>query len=86
VSDWHADVYFYFVSCEICVFVVVTDLVDTEFYEPPIPSAQTDYCKECPGCCGLPIGQLGNTGIQSTTTQLIITFAVAALLSCLLLV
>jgi len=76
----------YVVTCEFYVFVVVTDLVDTEFYEPPIPSAQTDYCKECPGCCGLPVGVLGNTGTQSMATQLIITFALAALLSCLLLV
>jgi len=76
----------------VCVFVrtfllaVVAASADTEFYGPPMAAAQTDYCKECPGCCGLEIDGPGNTGTQSTATQLIITFTLAALLSCLLLV
>jgi len=69
------------------MFAAVTASVDTEFYGPPMASAQTDHCKECPQCCGLEVGGItGNTGTQSTTTQLILTFSLAALLSYLLLV
>ena len=56
------------------------DAVDVEFYGPAAATSSA-YCVECPQCCGL---DGSSTGAQSPTTQLVISFTVAALLSCIL--